>query len=128
MRPSLEYVSSIWSSMASQTIINKLHFMQNTALRACTGCTYDLTIQHLHDVPYRNIYNYMHCKSDKKTEYPSHPLYRYITHNTLHSSQLNLQPLTFPDTPQTSSQTPAADIKANMRDIHTSIVSQHLAA
>ena len=34
MRPTLEYASLIWSPMASPTSINKLHVMQNTALRA----------------------------------------------------------------------------------------------
>ena len=76
MRPTLEYASSIWSSMASPASINKLQVMQNAALRACTGCTHDTNIQH--------------------PQYPSHPLYRYTT--------------------------------ANMRDIRTTIVSQHLAA
>ena len=71
MRPTLEYASSIWSPMASPTSINKLQVMQNAALRACTGCTHDTNIQHLHDetniLPiYRNMYNYMHRKSDKK--------------------------------------------------------------
>ena len=49
MRPTLEYASSIWSPMASPTSINKLQVMQNAALRACTGCTHDMNIQHLHD-------------------------------------------------------------------------------
>ena len=49
MRPTLEYASSIWSPMASPTSINKLQVMQNAALRACTGCTHDTNIQHLHD-------------------------------------------------------------------------------
>ena len=49
MRPALEYVSSIWSPLASSTSINKLQVMQNTALRTATGCTQDTNIQHLHD-------------------------------------------------------------------------------
>ena len=49
MRLLLEYASSIWSPMASPTSINKLQVMQNAALRACTGCTHDTNIQHLHD-------------------------------------------------------------------------------
>ena len=49
MRPTLEYASSIWSLMASPTSINKLQVMQNTALIACTGCTHDTNIQHMHD-------------------------------------------------------------------------------
>ena len=49
MKPTLEYASSIWSIMASPTSINKLQVIQNAALRACTGCTHDTNIQHLHD-------------------------------------------------------------------------------
>ena len=70
MSPTLEYAPSIWSPMASPTSMNKLQVMQNAALRACTGCTHDTNIQHLHDetnnLPYGNIYNYMHRKADKK--------------------------------------------------------------
>ena len=62
MSPSLEYASSLWSPMASPTSINKLQVMQNAALRACTGCTHDTNIQHLHDktniLPILKIYNY----------------------------------------------------------------------
>ena len=48
MRPALEHASSIWSSLASSTSINKLQVMQNTALRTATGCTQDTNI-HLYD-------------------------------------------------------------------------------
>ena len=67
-RPTLEYASSIWSPMASLASINKLQVMQNSALRACTGCTHDTNI-HLHDETYIlpiQKHNYMHRKSDKK--------------------------------------------------------------
>ena len=37
MRQALEYASSIWSSLASSTSINKLQVMQNAALRTATG-------------------------------------------------------------------------------------------
>ena len=49
MRQALEYVSSIWSPLASSTSINKLQVMQNAALRTATGCTQDTKIQDLHD-------------------------------------------------------------------------------
>ena len=59
------------------------------------------------------------------------PLYRYTTHNT---SQRLRKPTTFNNSPYTTNiptdpcTVTTADIKANMRDIHTTIVSQHLAA
>ena len=93
MRPTLEYASSIWSLIASPTSINKLQVMQNAALRACTGCTHDTNIQHLHDetkiLPYRNIYNYMHRKSNKKhnTHYIHYTDTLHMIHYTLHSGQ-----------------------------------------
>ena len=47
MRPALEYVSSVWSPIASSTSINKLQVMQNAALRTATGCTQDTnTVKH----------------------------------------------------------------------------------
>ena len=48
MRPSLEYASSVWSSLASSISINKLQVMQNVALRTATGYTQDTNIHHLH--------------------------------------------------------------------------------
>ena len=56
MRPTLEYASSIWSPMASPTSINKLHMTR----------TYNICMTKPTSFPYRNIYNYMHRKSDKK--------------------------------------------------------------
>ena len=49
MGPDLEYASSIWLPLASSTSIDKLHVMQNAALRTDTGCTQDTNIQHMHD-------------------------------------------------------------------------------
>ena len=91
MRPTLEYASSIWSPMASPTSINKLQVMQNAALRACTGCTHNTNIQHYNicmtkptSFPYRNIYWYMHRKSDKKHN-THHIHYTDTRHITLHN-------------------------------------------
>ena len=90
--------------------------------------------------PYRNIYSIYLCKYGvlycasqvkQKAQYPSHPLYIYTTHNT---SQRLMKPTTFNNSRYTTNiptdlcTVTTADIKAYMRDIHTSIVSQHLAA
>ena len=135
MRPTLEYASSIWSPMASPTSINKLQVMQNAALRACTGCTHDTNIQHLHDetniLPIQKHLQLHASQVRQNAQYPSHPLYRYTTHNT---SQRLMKPATFNNSRYTTNiptdpcTVTTADIKANMRDIHTTIVSQHLAA
>ena len=55
MRPALEYASSVWSSIASSTSINKLQVMQNAALRTATGCTQDTNIQHLRVVLFTRL-------------------------------------------------------------------------
>ena len=135
MRPTLEYASSIWSPMASPTSINKLQVMQNAALRACTGCTHDTNIQHLHDetniLPIQKHLQLHASQVRQKAQYPSHPLYKYTTHN---NSQRLMKPTTFNNSRYTTNiptdpcTVTTADIKANMRDIHTTIVSQHLAA
>ena len=135
MRSTLEYASSIWSPMASPTSINKLQVMQNAALRACTGCTHDTNIQHLHDetniLPIQKHLQLHASQVRQKAQYLSHPLHRYTTHNT---TERLMKPTTFNNSryttiiPTDPCTVTTADIKANMRDIHTSIVSQHLAA
>ena len=121
--------------MASPTSINKLQVMQNATLRTCTGCTHDTNIQHLHDetniLPIQKHLQLHASQVRQKSQYPSHPLHRYTAHNT---SQRQKKPTTFNNSRYTTNiptdpcNVTTADIKANMRDIHTSIVSQHLAA
>ena len=133
MRPALEYASSVWSPIASLTSINKLQIMQNAALRTATGCTQDTNIQHLHDVtPTLPIHDHLqrHASQYKqKTQHPSHPLHKHTTYfntprlkNTIFTNgryttniPTDLHIVTTPD------------IKTNIRHIHTSIVSRHLA-
>ena len=92
--------------------------------------TYNISMTKPTSFPYRNIYNTC-IASQTKSKYPSHPLHRYTTHNT---SQWRMKPTTFNNSRYTTKiptdpcTVTTADIKANMRDIHTSIVSQHLAA
>ena len=60
--------------------------------------------------PYRNIYNYMHRKSDKKHN-THHIHYTNTLHITTHNGLRNPQPSTTPDTPQTSLQTPSLSLQ-----------------
>ena len=112
--------------------------MQNAALRACTGCTHDTNIQYLHDetniLPIHGIQKHLQLHASQikqKAQYPSHPLYKYTTHN---NSQRLMKSTTFNNSryttiiPTDPCTVTTADIKANMRDIHTTIVSQHLVA
>ena len=135
MRPALEYASSVWSPIASSTSINKLQFMQNAALRTATGCTQDTNIQHMHDetltLPIHEHLQLHASQYKQKTQHPSHPLHKHTTYfntprlkKTLFLTTAATQQ-TFPQTLQYQPTT--TDIKTNMRHIHTSIVSRHLA-
>src|SRR5437867_3673401 len=46
--PVIEYASTIWSPVISDTNLQKLQTTQNSALRVITGCTSDTNTQHLH--------------------------------------------------------------------------------
>ena len=99
------------------------------------GCTHDTNIQHLHDetniLPIQKHLQLHASQIRQKAQYPSHPLYRYTTHNT---SPRLMKPTTLNNSRYTTNiptdpcTVTTADIKANMRDIQKSIVSQHLAA
>ena len=81
IRRALEYVSSIWSSLASLTSINKQKVMQNAALRTATGCTQDTNIQYLHDETPIHEHLQLHASQFKqKTQHSSHPLHKHTTH------------------------------------------------
>ena len=133
MRPALEYAFSIWSPLASSTNIKKLQVMQNSELRTATGCTQDTNIQHLHDetltLPIHEHLQLHASQYKQKTQHPSHPLYKHTTY--FNTPRLNT-PLfsTTAATQQTFPQTPTHSLQQtlkNMRHIHTSIVSRHLA-
>ena len=134
MRPALEYASSVWPPIASSTSINKLQVMQNAALRNATGCTQDTNIQHLHDetltLPIHEHLQLHASQYKQKTQHPSHPLHKHTTYfntprlkkNTIFNN--GRYTTNIPTDPHTVTTT---DIKTNMRHIHTSIVSRHLA-
>ena len=100
-----------------------------------TGCTHDTNIQHLHDetniLPIQKHLQLHESQVRQKAQYPSHPLYIYTAHNT---SLRLMKPTTFNNSRYTTNiptdpcTVTTADIKANMHDIHTRILSQHLAA
>ena len=85
-RPILEYVSAIWSPIASDTNINKLQITQNTALRIATGCTTYTNTQHLHDkthiLPIKEHLQQHASQTRQKSQHPTHPLHHNTTNNT----------------------------------------------
>ena len=71
------WCSNIWSSNASETNINKLQRIQNTALRIATGCTHDTNCTtKLTYYQYTNTYNFTHHKA----QHPTHPLHKLTIH------------------------------------------------
>ena len=129
MRPALEYASSVWSPIATSTSINKLQVMQNAALRTDTECTQDTNIQHLHDetltLPIHEHLQLYASRYKQKTQHPSHPLHKHTTY----FSTPRLKKTIFNNGRYTTNipTVTTTDIKTNMRHIHTSIVSRHLA-
>ena len=101
--------------------------MQNAALRTATGCTQDTNIQHLH---YETLtYSSTPHNTNKNTRSITFPTQTHTYLNTPRPQKptiLNNGRYTtiIPTDPNTVNTT---DIKTNMRHIHTSIVSRHLA-
>ena len=114
----------IWSSLGSSTSINKLHVMQNAALRNATGCTQDTNIQYMHDKTLTlpiHVHLQLHASQYKQeTQHPSHPLHIHTTYfNTP-----RLKKSTIVNNGHYTTNIPivtTTDIKTNMRHIHTYI-------
>ena len=133
MRSALEYASSIWSHLASSTSINKLQVMQNAALKLSQDAHKTQNIQHLHDetliLPTHEHLQLHASQYKQKAHHPSHPLHNHTTYFNLPSLKNTIfnngrYTTNIPTDPHTITTT---DIKTNMRHIHTSIVSRHLA-
>ena len=131
MRPALEYASSVWSHIASSTSLNIQQVMQNAALRTATECIQDTNIHHLHDetltLPIHEHLQLHASQYQQKTQHPSHPLDKHRTYfNTprLKNTIFNNGRYTT-NIPTDPHIVTSADIKTNMRHIHTSIVSSH---
>ena len=134
MRPALEYASSVWSPIASSASIGKLQVMQGAALGAAAGCTRDATYgicMTRHSRPHARAPAAPRLTVQAENTHPSHPLHRHTTYfNTP-----RLKERTVFDNGRYTTNIPhhrphtvtTTDIKTNMRHIHTSIVSSHLA-
>ena len=134
MRPALEYASSTWSPLASSTGINKLQVLQNETLRTATGCTQDTNIQYLHDetliLPLQEHLQ-LHASQYKQHNTTSitslTQTYNILQHSKAKKNTIfnnDRYTINIPTDPHTITTT---DTKTNMRHIHTSIVSRHLA-
>ena len=133
-RPVIEHASTIWSSTASKTNINKLQTIQNIALRTATGCTADTNTQHLHDetlvLPIKNHLQLQASQIRQKSQKPSHPLHNLIQQqnpkrqikNSIFQAN-NTYTHTIATDPTTVT---TENIKQNLKTIHTSIVQKYL--
>ena len=121
MRPTLEYVSSMWLPLASSTSIIKLQVMQNVALRTVTGCTQDTNIcLTKHTLP---IQDHLHVHASQFNQKTQHPLHQHTPYLTLQCSKthfLQQRPL---HNKHSHRSPPLQQTCAK----HTSIVSRHLA-
>ena len=128
MWPALEYVSSIWSPIASSTSINKLQVMQNAALGTATGCAQDANIQHLRDETLTlPIYEHLHLHASQYNQktHPSHPLHKHTTYfNTPRLTTLLF--LTMATTQQTFPQTPTQSLQVTTVIKQTCAIYIHL--
>ena len=135
MRPALQYaIICMVAYCIRDRHVTNCQLMQNAALRTATGCTQDTNIQHLHDetltLPIHEHLQLHASQYKQKTQHPSHPLHKHTTYfntprlkkNTIFNN--GRYTTNIPTDPHTVTTT---DIKTNMRHIHTSIISRHLA-
>jgi hypothetical protein len=133
-RPIIEHASTIWSSTASKTNINKLQTIQNIALRTATGCTADSNTQHLHDetlvLPIKNHLQLQASQLRQKSQKPSHPLHnllqqqnpkRQIKNSIFQANNTYIHTIATDPTTVTTE-----NIKQNLKTIHTSIVQKYM--
>ena len=134
-RPILEYARTIWSSIISNTNMNKLQTIQNSALRTITGCTLDTNTHHLHTetkiLPINTHMKLHGSQLRQQAQDPEHTLHQLTTqeppprlkkqtifHNNNYTTNIDTPPNT------TTQET----IRANTAQIHTQIVSNHMQA
>ena len=118
-RPILEYVSTIWSPIASTTGITKLQTIQNMALIIATGCTSDTNIQHLHNetnILPLNAHLKLHSSQlRQKSQHPTHPLHKFtvLTENERHKKKQSLTTTTITQSTLTQNLTSTAKTSSN---------------
>ena len=78
VRPSLEYACTVWSPIISETNLQKIQSVQNSALRIATGCTSNTNQNHLHIetqiLPLKHHFNLHASNMKQKSAFPNHPL------------------------------------------------------
>ena len=135
-RPILEYASTIWSPIVSNTNINKLQTTQNTALRIATGCTADTNAQHIHEetliLPIQEHLKLHASLLHQKSQHPVHPLHK-LTQQQPPDRNMKESIFRQGNTHITHIQTDPATvsedtIKQNITTLHTSSVQKYLSS
>ena len=135
--PVIEYASTIWSPVVSDSNLRKLQTTQNDALRIITGCTSDTNTQHLHietkTLPLLNHLKLHASQLRQKSQLPTHPLHDL----TNPDENLRRMKATIFDKwsrktiiiDQDNRNQPTLDsISQNMKTIHTMAVSECIGA
>ena len=134
-RPILEYASTIWSPIISNTNMNKLQTIQNSALQTITGCTLDTNTHHLHTgtkiLPIDTHMKLHRSQLRQQAQDPEHTLHQLTTqeppprlkkqtifHNNNYTTNIDTPPNT------TTQET----VRADTAQIHTQIISKHMQA
>src|SRR5207248_2695928 len=77
--PVIEYASTVWYPIISDTNLQKLQSTQNSALRVVTACTPDTNAQHLHKetktLPLSNHLKLHASQLRQKSQHTTHPLH-----------------------------------------------------
>ena len=131
--PLIEYANTVWSPNTSDTNINKLQTIQNTALRTVTGCTLDTNKEHLHTetltLPIKQHLQLHASQYRQMALHPEHPLHQYTLQDTnpRHKKQTifdnnNGYTYNLDTAPQNTTED---TIKENKKNIHTRIVQTY---
>jgi hypothetical protein len=131
-RPIIEYGSTIWSPIISDSNLNKLQVVQNAALRTATGCTRDTNLQHLHEetdvLPLKEHLKLHASQLRQKSQLANHPLNK---HNHQHKKCRQIRETIFYNKNYTinydnrmNNFTPDT-VEHNKKLIHTNIVREY---
>ena len=132
-RPIIEYASTIWGPIVSQSNLEKLQTIQNSSLRIATGCTRDTNAQHLHEeskiLPIKEHIKLHSSILRQKSQLSNHPLNQL---NKQKPKSRNLKETIFHNNNFTTNYDDNLNdftedtVNSNKTKIHTEIVNSYL--
>ncbi|XP_018015742.1 uncharacterized protein LOC108672560 [Hyalella azteca] len=131
IRPVLEYGSSIWGPITSESGWQKIQTVQNSALRIATGHTRDTNAQHLHDetsvLPLKNHVQMMALQLREKSKLEEHPLRSLMNQEpirlmkkTIYNSEYSIKVY------DCNNSDSSVEVNRNMKTLHTTAVERYL--